>query len=172
MGSMGAYIRSYDVAVLQREKLSGTHILLNVLIVGRHTLAIDSALDAGQCVVVNNVPSIVSTSGEHLAAASANFSIGLVLPGIVMGGVDRVEGYVGEEASCWTREYESRQEHGMLGSDPIGPSSNLATSDDNHNKARNFVAVASQEPFPRLTHPRIAPHQQLLPTHLIARGTA
>lgn len=86
MGSMGAYIRSYDVAVFQREKLSGTHILLDVLIVGRHTLAIDSALDAGQCVVVNKVPSIMSTSGEHLAAASANFSIGLVLPGIVMGG--------------------------------------------------------------------------------------
>lgn len=148
MGSMGACIRSYDVAVFQREKLSGTHILLDVLIVGRHTLAIDSALEAGQCVVVNKVPSIMSTSGEHLAAASANFSIGLVLPGIVMGGVDRVEGYVGEEASCWTREYESRQEDGMLGSDPMDQAQTSRRPTTTTTKRVTSLLSRRKNPFP------------------------
>lgn len=40
------------------------------------------------------------TSGEHFAAASANFSMGLVLPGILIVS-DEIGG---EESVCWESE--------------------------------------------------------------------
>lgn len=74
--------KTYKVAILQQHELSSTHILVGVLEVRRDAFAIHGALSIDQL----EVPQIAAwrpTSGEHLAVASANFSMGLVRPGIV-----------------------------------------------------------------------------------------
>lgn len=72
---------TYKVAVFQRHELFGAHVLVGILVVGRDAFAIYCALQFGQR--LGNVRGYGRrTSGEHLAVASANFSIGLVRPGI------------------------------------------------------------------------------------------
>lgn len=73
---------TYEIAILQQHEFLCAHIFMRVLVIGGNALAIHSALMVGQLRLGPRL-SVARTSGEHLAVASANFSIGLVRPGIL-----------------------------------------------------------------------------------------
>ena len=76
--------KAYKVAVLQRHELLGTHALGDILVVGGNAFAIHSSLDHVSLELSFAIYGSSCTSGEHLATLPANFSMGLVRPGMMM----------------------------------------------------------------------------------------
>jgi len=73
--------RAYQVAVLQHHELPRAHVLADVLIIGCDALAVDCSLLLSS-VLARQAHFVHRTSVVHFAAAPANFSIGLVRPGM------------------------------------------------------------------------------------------
>ena len=77
---------SYGVAILELHEFSKTSVLVYAIVICSNAFPVNRSLlqfSEGHDAAGSNES---LTSAEHFATASANFSIGLVLPGIVSGG--------------------------------------------------------------------------------------
>jgi hypothetical protein len=76
---------AYPVTVLELHELCYTLVLVHPIVVGGDAFPVNRGLEFVSTVITVDALWFLSvTSTEHFATASANFSIGLVLPGMVV----------------------------------------------------------------------------------------
>lgn len=75
---------AYNIALLQSQKLCEAFVFVYRTVVCSYAFPIDGGLGAGQILSFEERWQVGGTSAEHLATAFANFSIGLVLLGMIL----------------------------------------------------------------------------------------